>query len=257
MLDDSKARGAVISRDEKISLLINEEDHVRIQCIFPGMQLERARQLCGKIDNLLEQKLDFAFSKDFGYLTCCPTNVGTGMRASAMLHLPALSMTGYIRKILEACTKLGIAVRGIYGEHSEASGDMFQISNQVTLGQNEDETISNIKNVASQIIDQERALRKSLYEQNPSRFEDRVCRSYGVLKNARILTSEESCKLISDVRLGMYVGIIKDIGITTLDKLMILVQPASLQKHSGRLLDADDRDVKRAELVRKILAQGG
>jgi protein arginine kinase len=179
------------------------------------------------------------------------------MRASAMLHLPALSMTGYIRKILEACTKLGIAVRGIYGEHSEASGDMFQISNQVTLGQNEDETISNIKNVASQIIDQERALRKSLYEQNPSRFEDRVCRSYGVLKNARILTSEESCKLISDVRLGMYVGIIKDIGITTLDKLMILVQPASLQKHSGRLLDADDRDVKRAELVRKILAQGG
>jgi protein arginine kinase len=257
MLDDSKARGAVISRDEKISLLINEEDHIRIQCIFQGMQLERARQLCGKIDNLLEEKLDFAFNKDFGYLTCCPTNIGTGMRASVMLHLPALSMTGYIKKILEACTKLGIAVRGIYGEHSEASGDMFQISNQVTLGQNEDEIISNIKSVASQIIDQERTLRRSLYEQSPSRFEDRVFRSYGVLKNARILASDESYKLISDVRLGIYMGIINDIDMNTLNKLMLFVQPASLQKRSGKLLNADEMDMKRAELVRKILVQGG
>jgi protein arginine kinase len=253
MLDEKKAKGVIISRDEKISLLINEEDHIRIQCLFPGMQMERASQLCSKIDNLLEEKLEFAFSNEFGYLTSCPTNVGTGMRASVMLHLPALSMTGYIKSILEACTKLGVAVRGVYGEHSEALGDMFQMSNQVTLGQTEEEIVTSIKSVVSQILEQERNLRKKLYEQNPYKFEDRIFRSLGLFKNARIITSDESYKLISDVRLGVYMGIIKDVDIKTLNELMLLLQPASLQKHSGKNLSVDERDIKRAELVRKVL----
>ena len=150
--------GAIMSKDEKISIMINEEDHLRMQCIFPGMQLENAWKLCSKLDTLMEQQIDFAFDKQYGYLTCCPTNVGTGMRASAMLHLPALVMTGYIRNILEACGKLESQSEGIYGENSEASGNMFQISNQTTLGQSEEEIITNVTNIVSQMIEQERIL---------------------------------------------------------------------------------------------------
>jgi len=247
--------GAIISEDETISIMINEEDHLRVQCLFSGMQIDNAWQLCSKIGMVLEEKMDFAFNGNNGYLTCCPTNIGTGIRASVMLHLPALVMTGYIRNILEACSKVGVAVRGIYGENSEASGNMFQISNQVTLGQAEEEIIAGITNIASQIIEQEKTLRNEMYKQNAFRFEDRVYRSYGIFINARIMTSEECLKLLSDVRLGVDVGIIKDISVETLNELMILIQPANLQKVMRKPLNAGERDVKRAELIRSRLCK--
>ncbi len=253
-LGEGKRESAVIiSRDEKISIMINEEDHLRIQCIFPGMRLDEAWRLCSKLDVLFEDKMDFAFDKNLGYLTCCPTNVGTGIRASVMLHLPALGMTGYMRNILEACGKIGIAVRGIYGENSEASGSMFQISNQVTLGQTEEEIIGSVKNVASQIIEQEKLLRKELYNQNPNRFEDRIYRSFGLLSNARIISAEESLKLLSDVRLGVDMGIIVGINMTTLNEIMLVAQPAYIQRLAGKTLSPDERDIRRAELIRSSL----
>ncbi|AEV67261.1 protein arginine kinase [Acetivibrio clariflavus] len=247
------ASAAIISKDEKVSIMINEEDHLRIQCLFPGLQLDKAWELCDKIDSLLEENIDYAFSEKYGYLTCCPTNLGTGIRASAMLHLPALTMTGYIRGMLEACGKLGIAVRGIYGENSEALGNLFQISNQITLGLSEEEIINNVTNIGNQIINQERSLRAELYRQNPYRFEDKVYRSLGILSNARIISSEESFKLISDVRLGVDMGIIKNIDVAKLNEILLYIQSANLQKIFDRTLSPDERDIKRAELIREKL----
>jgi protein arginine kinase len=253
LADGSRERAVIISRDERISIMVNEEDHLRLQCIFPGMQLDEAWDLCKQMDDFLGERLEFAFDKTRGYLTCCPTNIGTGIRASMMLHLPALSMTGYIKGIFEACSKLNVAVRGIYGENSEASGNMFQISNQVTLGQTEDEIIASVKSVAAQISEQEKMLRNELYSQNPFRFEDRVYRSLGILSNARIMSAEESLKLLSDVRLGVDMGIIAGIGLEALNELMLFIQPAYLQKLAGKPLSPDERDLRRAELIRSGL----
>lgn len=251
--DNHMDRAVIISRDEKISIMINEEDHLRLQCIVPGMQLDNAWQLCRRFDEVLEEKLDFAFDGSLGYLTCCPTNIGTGIRASVMLHLPGLSMSGYLKSVLEACGKLGIAVRGMYGENSEASGNMFQISNQVALGQTEEEIIKSINDIALQIVEQERILRSELHKQNPCRFEDRVFRSLGTLRSARILSTEESHRLLSDVRLGVDMKIIKDIDMKTLNEIMLFIQPAFLQKLTGKTLAHDERDIRRAELVRDKL----
>lgn len=251
--EGESSRAAIISRDERISIMVNEEDHLRLQCIFPGMQIEEAWKLCSRIDTQLEERLDFAFDKSCGYLTCCPTNTGTGIRASVMLHLPALSMTGYIKGILETCSKLGVAVRGIYGENSEASGNMFQISNQVTLGQTEEEIIAGIGNITLQVAEQERILRVELYKQNPIRFEDRIFRSLGLLLNARIISTEESLKLLSDVRLGVIMGLMTGVELEDLNEMMLMIQPAYLQKLSGGQLSPDERDQKRAELIRKKL----
>jgi len=220
--------------------------------MFPGMQMDKAWKLCNDMDTYLEGKVEYAYNDDYGYLTCCPTNIGTGMRASVMLHLPALTMTGYIKNVLEACGKISVAVRGLYGENSEASGNMFQISNQISLGQTEEEIINNITGIASQLIEQERLLRKELYNQNPYRFEDRIYRSLGVFSNARIMTSEEAHKLLSDVRLGVNMGIIKDIKIEMLNELMILIQPGNLQKYAARPLNPGERDIIRAEIIRKM-----
>jgi len=254
-VEGDKSRAAIISKDGRISIMVNEEDHLRLQCICPGMQLGTAWKLCSNLDSRLEKQLDFAFDRNFGYLTCCPTNVGTGIRASVMLHLPALTMTGYIKSILEACSKIGVAVRGIYGENSEASGNMYQISNQVTLGQKEEEIISGLRSISSQIIEQERMLRRELYQQNPVRFEDRIFRSLGLLLNARIISTEEALKLLSDVRLGVITGLISGIELEELNKMMNMVQPAYLQKLLGKQLAADERDQKRAEFIRKKLKE--
>ncbi len=245
--------GALISSSEQISLMINEEDHLRIQCLFPGMQLENASSLCNRMDDLLESELDYAYSVGYGYLTCCPTNIGTGIRASVMLHLPALVMTGYVRKVLEACGKIGIAVRGIYGENSEAAGNLFQISNQVTLGQDENEIISGLKNVVSQITERERTLRRELYMKEPYRFEDNIYRALGILKNARIISADESLKLFSRVRMGVDMGILKNVDSQVLNELILLVQPACLQKQVDEELKQGDRDRVRADMIRKKL----
>lgn len=264
--EGDRQRAVIVSKDERISIMVNEEDHLRLQCIFPGMQITEAWKLCNEIDKQLEKTLDFAFDKGFGYLTCCPTNAGTGLRASVMLHLPILSMTGYIKGILETCGKLGVAVRGAFGENSEASGNMFQISNQVTLGQTEDEIITGIGNITSQIAEQERILREELYNQNPVRFEDRIFRSLGLLLNARIISAEESLKLLSDVRLGIIMGLMKGMKLDELNLLSQTIQPALLQKISGSELSPgfvsgansspmhpDERDQRRAELIRTKL----
>jgi protein arginine kinase len=247
--------GAIISNNENISIMINEEDHLRIQSLLPGMQIDKSGEICAKIDEVLEKKIEFAFSSNYGYLSCCPTNIGTGMRASFMLHLPALTLTGHIRSILEACGKLGVAVRGLYGEHSEAIGNMFQISNQVTLGQSEQEILAGITNIASQVIEQERTVRNDLYRQNSLRIEDRIFRSFGVLSGARIISAEESLKLLSDVRLGVSMGIIKNISMKVLNEVMIIIQPALLQKRAGSSLSSDERDTKRAEIIRDKLGR--
>lgn len=253
LLESRQPGGVIISKDENISIMVNEEDHLRIQCMYPGMQPDSCWKLCNSIDSSLEKAVGFAYNNEYGYLTCCPTNIGTGMRASVMMHLPALSMTGYIGRILEACSKIGVAVRGLYGENTEASGNIFQISNQVTLGQNEDEIIAGVSNIIHQIIGQERSLRNELYKQNPYRLEDRIYRSLGVFANARIMSAEEGFKLLSDIRLGIDMGIIKDIRLETLNELMVLIQPANLQKLAGRSLNPDERDIRRAELIRDRL----
>ncbi|QNU67541.1 protein arginine kinase [Ruminiclostridium herbifermentans] len=245
--------GAFINEDENLSIMVNEEDHIRIQALFSGIQLEKAYSVCDNIDSIISEKADYAFDDKYGYLTSCPTNLGTGMRASVMLHLPALVMTGYIQSILEGCNKVGVTVRGIYGENSEAVGDMFQVSNQISLGRNEEETIASIDGICKQIIDREKSLRLQLYKQNIYKFEDRIYRSYGLLLNARIISTQECFKYLSDVRLGVSMGIIKDISINTLNDIQVLSQPATLQKISGKPLSQDERDIKRAELIRSQL----
>ncbi|MHB8061396.1 MAG: protein arginine kinase [Ruminiclostridium sp.] len=242
--------GAFINENENLSIMVNEEDHVRIQALFSGIQLEKAYMMCDDIDSIISEKADYAFNDKYGYLTSCPTNLGTGMRASVMLHLPALVMTGYMKSILESCNKVGVTVRGIYGENSDAIGDMFQVSNQISLGRKEEETIASIDGICKQIIDREKSLRLQLYKQNVNKFEDKIYRSYGLLLNARIISTQECFKLLSDVRLGVSMGIIKDIDIATLNEILVLSQPATLQKISGKQLREDERDVKRAELIR-------
>jgi protein arginine kinase len=253
LAESTGERGVLLREDEKISIMINEEDHLRIQCILPGMQLDHAWELCNKIDSEIEGKNEFAFDKNYGYLTCCPTNIGTGIRTSVMLHLPALSLTGHIKGVLEACSKLGMAVRGLYGENSEASGNMFQISNQVTLGQSEENILRNTQNIASQIIEQERLHRNELYKRNTVKFEDKVFRSLGIFLHARLISLEESMRLISDVMLGVDMGIIKNINRMVLNDLMVIIQPANLQMACGNIQSPETIDTKRAEWIREKL----
>lgn len=253
LLESNRYSGILLSEDEQISIMINEEDHLRIQCLASGIQLSRAWDICNSIDDLLSEKIDFAWDENIGYLTSCPTNIGTAIRASVMMHLPALSMTGYIRPVLEALGKLGVAVRGMYGENTEATGNMFQLSNQITLGKSEEDIMLSINNIARQIIEQEKALRQEIIEQSKYRLEDRVLRSYGILKNARIMGTVEALKRLSDLRLGVDVGIISDIDIKDINGMMLLVQPASLQKKTGRVLKPEEQDSCRANLIRNVM----
>ncbi|NLM03535.1 MAG: protein arginine kinase [Clostridiales bacterium] len=243
----------IINTDETISIMINEEDHIRIQCMLPGLQLDEAWDIADKIDDLIEEKVNYAFDEEIGYITSCPTNLGTGVRASVMLHLPALSMIGYIKDILRAAGQIGLAVRGIYGEGSEFLGNLYQISNQVTLGVTEEEIIENLNSVTMQIIDKERMTRQNLLSIKKDELEDKVFRSYGILKNARIISANEAMKLISDVKLGVNLDLIKGLPIEKLNCMMEMIQPGFLQKYYDYALDTRNRDIKRAELIRKSL----
>ena len=257
LASQNKPCAAIISKDESVSIMLIEEDHLRIQCIARSATIEEALEKCEAVERVFEGSFDMAFDPNLGYLTSCPTNLGTGMRASYMLHLPALVVTGHISAIIEQCGRIGVAVRGIYGENSVASGNMFQFSNQGSLGRNETEILTNIKNVSMQIIDHEFKLRNELYDKNKSRFEDRVWRAMGTMQSARILTTEEFMELWSGVRVGVDMGIIENIGAAMLDDLMTQSQPASLQKMAGRSLTTEERDTHRADLVRgKIAAHG-
>jgi len=237
--------------DEKVTIMINEEDHLRLQILLPGLNLEEGWKLCSSIDDGLEEYLDYAFDEKFGYLTSCPTNTGTGLRASVMLHLPSLVLTGYANNIFQAVSQIGLTVRGLYGEGTKALGNIFQISNQTTLGETEEEIIQKLKNVVIQIINKEREIRENLLETRSVEIEDKVLRSLGILKYSRIISSEESMKLFSDVKMGINMGIIKNIESKDIINLMMLTQPASLQEYFKEDLNVKKRDIKRSELIRE------
>lgn len=246
-------RAIVLSDDEVLSIMVNEEDHLRMQCLLPGLQLREAWMLIDKLDDAMEQTLDFAFSERLGYLTACPTNVGTGLRASVMVHLPGLVLTNQIYNVLTAVSKLGITVRGLYGEGTESKGNLFQVSNQITLGQSEDEIIENLISITKKLLAQERSARQALLNERREFLEDRVCRAYGALAQARIITSEEAMRLLSDVRLGVDMGIIKKVHPRTINELLVMTRPAYLIRLSGKEMTPHQRDVKRAELIRQKL----
>ncbi|QOR66739.1 protein arginine kinase [Cytobacillus suaedae] len=250
---DATFGACLLSENEEISIMINEEDHIRIQCLYPGFQLNEALKVASELDDWIEQYVDYAFDEKKGYLTTCPTNVGTGMRASVMMHLPALILTDQMKRIIPAINQLGLVVRGIYGEGSEALGNLFQISNQMTLGKTEEDIVEDLNSVVSQLISQERSAREALVKTSNIQLEDRVYRSYGVLANSRIIESKEAAKCLSDVRLGIDLGILKNISRTILNELMILTQPGFLQLYSGGALRANERDIRRATLIRERL----
>lgn len=250
---ESKNGAVILSENEAISVMVNEEDHLRIQCLFPGFQIKEAWELANQMDDIFESQLDYAYDEKRGYLTSCPTNVGTGIRASVMLHLPALVITQQINRILTAINQVGLAVRGIYGEGSEALGNLFQISNQITLGQSEEEIISNLYSVAKQIIEHERAARQKLLAESSHRVLDRVSRSFGILSHAAIIDSKEAAQRLSDVRLGIDLELIKGVSANVLNELMVMTQPGFLQQYAGQKLNPDERDLRRAELIRARL----
>lgn len=247
--------GLLLSNDEQISIMINEEDHLRIQCLASGMQLEKASEICNYIDNLLSQKINFAFDDTFGYLTSCPTNIGTAIRASLMLHLPVLTITGHIQALLETCGKLGLSVRGLYGENTEARGSMYQLSNQITLGKSEQDIVMSMRTIAYQLTEQERLLRKEIMKKKGLQLEDKIMRSYGVLKYARALSSDEAMERLSDVRFGIFANLITGLDETDINEMMLQIQPGSLQQYSGKTLGADEMGAVRASYVRNHIAE--
>ncbi|MFV1959583.1 MAG: protein arginine kinase [Planctomycetota bacterium] len=246
-------RGVAFGSDEVVSVMVNEEDHLRIQAIRASLALDEAWQAAIAVDHDLERDLEFAASTRYGYLTACPTNVGTGLRASVMLHLPALVHLKQIEKVFHACSKTGLTVRGFYGEGTMASGDLYQISNQVTLGRTEDEILSNLRNMLPRILEYEEACRQELASRGRVKLEDKAHRCLALLQSARTLTSEEAMQFLSGVRLGIVMGVLKDVDFAEVNELFVLTQPAHLQKLEGRALDPEDRDVRRAAFVRHCL----
>ena len=248
-------RAVAIGQGEVISIMINEEDHLRIQVMQSGLTLREAWTIVDTLDDELSKALSYAYSSDWGYLTCCLTNTGTGMRASVMVHLPALVITKQINKVLHAITKLGLTARGLYGEGTEASGNFFQISNQVALGRPEDELLENIERILKQVIGHEQAAREALMTNNRVQLEDRIWRAYGLLRHAQTMSSTETLDLLSAVRLGVDLGIMKELDRPTVNELLIFSQPAHLQKLEGAKLSSQERDAKRAALIRHRLGE--
>ncbi len=239
---------ALINKDKTTSIMLMEEDHIRLQVIMGGYCLDEAYEEANKIDDILEKNLNYAFDEDFGYLTACPTNTGTGLRASAMLHLPALAMTNSINKIMASASKLGIAIRGFYGEGSGADGSFYQISNQITAGESETEIIKRVKNIIDQIVNLEEQARQSLIKNSQTALFEKIYRSYGILKYTHSISSEESKSLISDVLLGQNLGIITNKGILAPMECIIRTEPAKLCGSED--LTPAMRDNKRAEIIR-------
>ena len=250
-------RGVALGENETLSVMVNEEDHLRVQVLRSGFQPDGAWQQISQVDRQLEGVLNFSFSPQFGYLTACPTNVGTGMRVSVMLHLPALVMTKQIEKVFHAVTKINLAVRGFYGEGTQASGDFYQISNQVTLGKSEEDVLKTVADHVPQIIGYERNVREKLISENRIGLEDRVWRAYGMLERARLITSEETMDYLSAVRMGVNLGLLDKIPIQAVNELFLLTQPAHLQKVQGRELETPERDQLRADFIRKRLTSTG
>ncbi|MCI3923328.1 protein arginine kinase [Paenibacillus sp. TRM 82003] len=255
LANEARNGAVILSENEAISIMVNEEDHLRIQVLYPGFQLKEAWEVAEKIDDVFESSIDYAYDEKHGYLTSCPTNVGTGIRASVMMHLPALVITQQMNRILQAIQQVGLAVRGLYGEGSEVTGNIFQISNQITLGQTEEEIIENLHSVARQIIEHEKAARQKLLGDSRVKLTDRIRRSYGILCYAEVMDSKEAAQRLSDVRLGVDVGLVEGLPAKLMNELLVMTQPGYLQQHYGRTLGPEERDIHRAKLIREKLAQ--
>ena len=246
--------GAVLlNEDESVSVMVNEEDHLRIQSLLPGAQPQAAWNLASQVDDLFDAGFGYAWSPHAGYLTCCPTNVGTGMRASIMLHLPGLAVSGQLPLVLGTISKVGIMVRGMFGEGSEAQGNVFQISNQITLGQREEDIIEALNRVTDQVIRQELDARKQLAETDNLALQDKVWRAFGILANARVITSAETMEYASLLRLGLDLKFLEGFDPRILQELLVFAQPGILQKIFNRTLTPKERDEKRADLIRELL----
>ncbi len=250
----SSGCGVVVSQDRSLSIMINEEDHLRMQAFKPGFQIDAAYQIINRVDSELEEKLPFAFSNQYGYLTACPTNVGTGMRASVMMHLPGLVLHEQINQIIQAVSKLGLAVRGLYGEGTEALGNLFQVSNQMTLGESEPEIMERLSKVIEQIVQHEQDARATLLERRPRMVADQVGRAYGVLANCHSISSKEALNLLSVMRFGIEIGMLPPDLCAAVDDLTISTQPAHLQVRCDQKLSAEDRDGMRADLIREKMS---
>lgn len=246
-------KAVVIGDKEVLSVMVNEEDHLRVQVMQSGFNLQECWRIANRLDDLLHKRVKFAYNQEWGYLTACPTNTGTGLRASVMLHLPSLVMTKQINRVLQAITKLGMTARGLYGEGTEAEGNFFQISNQITMGASEADIIDNMERIIRQVIGHEENSRKSLMKQNREMLQDKIFRANGILRSAHIISTKEMMGLLSMVRLGVDMGIISDIDRRAVNELFILTQPAHLQKIEGKTLSSGQRDVKRAALIRRRL----
>ncbi len=246
-------RSVIFSRDEALSLMINEEDHLRIQVLKQGLELEVLLEKARDIDDRIEKVVRFSYSPKLGYLTSCPTNTGTGMRLSVMLHLPALVFSKEIERVFQAVNSMNLTVRGLYGEGTQASGDFYQVSNQVTLGKSEEDILEDVRRAVPRIVKAERDVREALVSESRTMIEDKVWRALGMLRSARTIPSEEAMEFLSIVRLGAHVGILPDLDVVTVNELFLLVQPGHVQNLQGRTLKAAERDQVRAELIRSRL----
>lgn len=254
VLKRNETGSILINDDENICIMIGEEDHLRIQVFSCGLDLKNTLNLAIEIDEKIGGILGYAINKKYGYLTACPSNVGTGLRASVMVHLPALSKTKNTRKILEAISNFGINIRGVYGENTESTGDMYQISNKQTLGISEKEIVKNLNVIVEKIIEQERKARKILAKDEVE-LEDMIYRSYGILSNCRKISSEETRELLSNIKMGTDLGILKELTDLKVQKLYLYTKPANLQKYLGEQYEAIERDIKRAEVIKKIISE--
>jgi protein arginine kinase len=245
--------GVLVSPDDCLTIMGNEEDHIRIQSLRPGLALAEAWKAADQVDDQLEAELTYAFSPKLGYLTSCPSNVGTGMRASVMLHLPGLVLMEEMDPVINGISKIGLAVRGLWGEGTEAAGNMFQVSNQITLGRREDEIIAHLEQIVLELIEHENNARIRLMNDRSLVVEDHVARALGILSNARMMSSGEALNLLSTLRLGIDLGLVDEFSRRDIDMLFIATQPAHLQKQTGQALEPDARDAKRANMLRDFM----
>ena len=252
--DATHPRGVAVSGSEKSAIMVNEEDHLRIQVLRSGLQLADAVTEIDRIDDLLEQRLEYAFHRKYGYLTACPTNAGTGLRVSVMLHLPALKMTGEIEKVVRAARDMRLALRGLYGEGTEASGDFFQVSNQTTLGKGEQQIAEDFGSlIIPEFINYERRARESLLRNRTAALDDKIFRAMALLRSARMMSSEETMYLLSLLRLGVNLDRVKDMDLRVVNELFLLTQPAHLQRILAREMEGPARAEARAEFIRARL----
>lgn len=252
VVNNKKKKAIIVNDEENICIMINEDDHIKLQVFSSGQELENLLNLATELDEKIGDILEYSYNKNFGFLTASPINIGTGLKASVIVHLPALTLTGNLSKMLRIVNNLGMSVKGVYGEGSQNSGDLYQISNNQTIGITEKEIITNVKNIAEKIIEQERTARKYLCK-NEIELQDVVHRAYGVLTNAVKINSDESRKLLSEVKMGVDLGILNELDDGQVRKLELYTKPGNLQKYVGKTLDGYEREIKRAEVIKQII----